>query len=403
MTFTVVNVGQNYHIRGGSDRYLFALEGLLESAGHRVIPFAAGHAANVASAWSGYFPPPVDFQRPRPRDLLRYLYSRPAGRSMRRLVREQRPDLAHLHIYYGQLTASILSPLQEAGIPVVQTLHEFKTVCPTYGLYADGKPCEACAGRHFWRAVHRRCNRGSLARSLLSATEAYLSRWLGAVDRIGQFIAVSDFVRDKVVALGLPADRVTTVHNFVDCTGIEPATHPGDYLLYFGRLERSKGVYTLLDAAAHLKGVKLLLVGDGSERAALADELVRRRLDHVHLLGFRQGAELQALIRDSICTVAPSECYETFGLTLVESFAHGRPVVCSRTGGMTEVVDPGVTGFVVPPGNAAALAERLQWMADHRDQARAMGLAGRRVTEQRFSPATHYERLMGVYHRAGVR
>lgn len=398
----VINVGQNYHLRGGSDKYMFSLESLLRDRGHEVIPFASRQAANVETPWSTYFPPQVDFQRPHPVDVLRYVYSQPAREAMRKLVREQAPDIAHLHIYYGQLTASILAPLANAGIPVVQTLHEYKIVCPTYSLFAHGGVCEACEGRHFWRAAARRCNRGSFVRSALSATEAYVSRWLGAVDKVGHFIAVSDFLRDKVVSMGMPRDKITTVHNFMDCTGIDPADGPGTYLLYFGRLERDKGIFTLLDAVAPLRDTPMLIVGDGNERENLQNEITSRGLDHVKLLGFKQGRELRDLIRGSICTVTPSEWYETFGLTLVESFAHGRPVVASRIGGMTEVVSDGVDGFLVEPGDVPVLRERLAWMASHPVDALDMGRQGRAKVEEQFSPERHYEKIMATYKRVGV-
>jgi glycosyltransferase involved in cell wall biosynthesis len=402
MPLTVINVGQNYYINGGSDRYLFSLSNLLEAHNHQVIPFASAQLRNLDTKWAQYFPPSVNFQQPKPKDILRFIYSKPAAASMRRLLRDTSPDLAHLHIYYGQLTATILAPLKEAGIPIVQTLHEFKTVCPTYGLFAHGKICEACDGRHFWRAAVNRCNRGSFIRSTLSATEAYVSRWLGSVEKIDHFIAVSDFLRDKVISLGLPSDKITTVHNFMDCSGITPADTPGTYLLYFGRLERIKGIYTLLDAVAPLTNTPVFIVGDGNEKLALQNEITQRGLDHVKLLGFKQGSELRDLIHGSICTIAPSEWYETFGLTLVESFAHGRPVVASRIGGMTEVVTDEVDGFLVPPGDATALRKRLLWMATHPQQALEMGRRGRAKVEDQFSPERHYEKIMAVYKKVGV-
>jgi glycosyltransferase involved in cell wall biosynthesis len=394
---TILNVGQNYHVRGGSDRYMLALGRLLEARGHRVVPFAAAHATNQATEWGAYFPARVDFEHPGAGDLLRYLYNAGAGRSLGRLITAASPDIAHLHIYYGQLTTAILRELRRRRVPVVQTLHEYKLVCPTHALAAGDEICEDCRGSAFWHAIARRCNRGSLARSALSAAEAYLSRALGARRLVDRFIAVSDFQRRKLIELGVEADRVVTIHNFIDATGIARNRAPGAHFLYFGRIERIKGLWTLVDAAKLVPEVPLLIAGTGSGAAALRAYVRERGLEHVRFLGFVQGEALARLIRESICTITPSLWYETFGLTLLESFAHCRPVIASAIGGMPEVVADGGTGFLVPPGDVAALAERLDWMARHRAEAVAMGLRAREQVEREFAPEQHYQRLLAVY------
>lgn len=396
MSLTVLNIGQNHWVRGGSDKYQFAMASLLERHGNRVIPFAARHPDNLPTPWDRYFPAAADFESPGFSDLARYVYSRPARASIKKLLSENRVDISHLHIYYGKLTASILGPLKKSGVPVVQTLHEYKIVCPVSLLNDGHRICQECAGTRYWRAVANRCNRGSVTRSALSALEAYVSRALGSVDKIDHFIAVSDFLRDKVVELGLPAGRVTTVHNFTDFS-VTPAITEGEYLLYFGRIERIKGIFTLLEAASRLRSVQLLIAGTGNALAEVRDWIESRGLDHIKLLGFQQTPELQELIRGSICTITPTEVYETFGLTLIESFALGRPVVASRIGGMTEVVEDGHDGFLVTPGSAEELREKLSWMAAHRDKAAEMGLRGRKRAESMFNADIHYSRLMDVY------
>ena len=398
---TVLLVSQNYYIRGGSDRIFFATAGLLKRRGHQVIPFTAAHPRNWPTAWSRYFPVAADFEQPGLVDLARFIYSRPASIAIRKLLSEHNPDIAHLHIYYGKLTGSILAPLKRAGTPIVQTLHEYKLICPAYTLVCNSQICEACEGHHFWRAVPRKCNRNSLARTLLSVIESYVSRFLGAVDKIDHFIAVSDFVRDKMIQYGVPPKKITTIHNFVNPSTIVPNHKPGEYFLYFGRLERIKGVFTLLKAAAPLTQVPLLIVGDGSARDKLAEMIERRNLKHVQLLGFKQGAELEQLIRNSICTLVPSEWYDPFPVTILESFAHSRPVIASCIGGIPESVTNGVDGFLVEAGNAEALRETMAWMAAHPTEAVEMGLAGRRKVETQFDPETHYQRLMAVYRRVG--
>jgi glycosyltransferase involved in cell wall biosynthesis len=395
---TVLNVGQNYYVRGGSDRYLLSLGHLLERHGHRVIPFAARNPRNEATEWASFFPEGADFEHPGPLDAARFVYSPAAAKALTRLLRTARVDLAHLHIYYGKLTASILEPLRRAGIPVVQTLHDFKLICPVYSLVSHGRHCEACQGRHYWRALPRTCNRGSLARTALSVVESYTSRALGSWSGVDHFMAVSDFQREKLVRYGIASERISTVPLFVD-PGDPPATEPGQYFLYFGRLEGGKGVHTLLSAAQRYPDVPLVIAGDGGERAALEERIAREKLTHVRLIGFQGDAALADLIRGAICTIMPSEWYETFGLTLLESHALGRPVIASATGGTPEAVVQNVDGFLVPPGDVNALAERMGWMAAHRGEALTMGQAGRAKVEARFSPERHYQQVLGIYRR----
>ena len=167
-----------------------------------------------------------------------------------------RPDIAHLHIYYGQLTASILKPIRSAGIPVVQTLHEYKLVCPTHGLYAQGAFCDACNGRHYWHASLKRCNRGSLARSGLSMLEAYASEALGSKELVDRFIAVSDYQKRQLVRLGIPEKKLFVLYHFAD-VATEDSAGTGTYFLYVGRVVKDKGIGTLLQAYSMMgKGVR---------------------------------------------------------------------------------------------------------------------------------------------------
>ena len=397
MSLTVLNVGQNYYIRGGSDQYQFALTQLLEDYEHQVIPFASNNSKNLDTPWSKYFPEGVNFDNPNVWDLIEFIYSRKAAKSMKLLCREQSIDLAHLHIYYGQLTSSILTPLKQAGIPIVQTLHEYKIVCPVYSLMSDNKICQACNGSNFWQATIKRCNRGSIPRSLLSTIESYASHILGAVSKIDRFIAVSDFQRTKLVELGIPQEKITTVHNFIDLSDITPSQEVGDYFLFFGRLERYKGIFTLIEAASTLKDTPLLIVGDGNDRPEIEQIIEKQGLKHIKLLGFKQKEELQQLIKGSICTITPSEWYETFGLTLIESFAYGKPVIASRIGGMTEIITDGVDGYLIEPGNILELRSRMEWMSQNKAQALQMGSLGREKVAQKFNSKLHYQKLMKVY------
>ena len=394
---TILNVSQNHYIRGGSDRYFFTLAEMLKKHGHRVIPFTAASDENEPSEWERYFPRGADFEEPGVGDLLRFLYSRDAVKSIQRLLNDTKIDLAHFHIYYGKLTASILGVLKEAGIPLIQTLHEYKLTCPVYSHLSNDEICEACAGKHFWRALPKRCNRGSLARTALSVTESYVSKMLGAVKKFDHFISVSHFLREKMISHGIPENKISTVHNFVDVSDITPNFSVGEYVLYFGRVHRSKGILTLIAAAAPLKQVPLYIVGDGEAMPEVQQIIEQNGCDHIRLLGFKQGDELRELILNSICTVLPSEWYENCPMSVLESYAYGKPVIGAAIGGIPELIVDGVDGFLVPSGGQEALRAQLIWMSEHKNEAVEMGRVGRRKMETEFDADIHYEKIMEVY------
>lgn len=398
----VLQVSQNLFVRGGSDRMFLDTCALLKRHGHEVIPFVAHHPENQDSPWSDYFPKAANFDNPGPMDLLRYIYSRPAAKAIRKLIREHRPDVAHLHIYYGKLTASILPVLKAEGIPVVHTMHEYRQISPNYTLVHNDHIDETCCGMHAWRAAAKRFNRGSLTRSTLATLEWYISRMVGSQRSIDRFIAISDFQKNKMAQHGVPTEKISRVYNFVE-PGNTPdgPTGTGQYFLYFGRIEHIKGVFTLADAAAKRPGLHVKIVGEGDAKPELAEYLNRNNINNVELLGFTQADALKQLIRDSLATVLPAQWYEPFGLTVLESFAQNRPVIVSRMGALPELINEHV-GLIVDPGDAEHLAQAMQTLADDPARADAMGLTGRAKLLEQFTPDTHYHELMRVYKEAGA-
>ena len=396
---TILNVSQNHYIRGGSDRYFFTLAELLRKHGHQVIPFTAASDKDEPSEWEHYFPRGADFEHPRIADLLRFVYSRDARESMQRLLNDTKVDIAHFHIYHGKLTTSILSSLKKVGVPIIQTLHDYKLTCPIATHLSNDEICEACEGRHFWRALPKRCNRGSLARTALSATESYVSRFFGSVDQFDHFISVSHFLRKKMIQHGIPENKISMVHNFTDVSDIVPNFAGGEYVLYFGRVDRSKGILTLIQAAMSLKQLPLYIAGEGEAMAEAQQIVEENRCEHIHFLGFKQGDELRELILNSLCTVLPSEWYENCPMAVLESFAYGKPVIGANIGGIPELIEDGIDGFLVPPGESERLRDRLLWMCEHKTEVIEMGQAARKKMETEFNADIHYEKIMNVYRK----
>ena len=397
----ILQVNNFHYPRGGSDRYFLEITRLLQEAGHDVRTFSTSRDNNIEKDWLVTSPSQgVDTENVRGvGNVLRFLYSDDARRRMQDALVNFKPDIAHLHIYYGQLTASILAPLRDAGIPVVQTLHEYKLVCATHGLYSNGHFCDACQGKHHWRAVMNRCNRGSYVRSLLSMTEAYLSDAMGAKRTVDRFIAVSEFQKTHLVRLGITEKKIVVLHHFTD-TVIEPPNHIGTYFLFVGRIIEGKGLDVLLDAYARLGGgsppLKVVGTGIGIERwHERAVELGLR--NRVEWLGFKTGDELEQLYRECIAVINPSLLNETFGLTCLEALARGRPVIASRVGAFPEVVSEGEDGFLVEPGVSDALAEAMDRLASHPKEAKSMGSHGWEKVNRKFSRQQHYTGLQAIY------
>ncbi len=397
MSMTVLKVSQNYYVKGGSDSYFFALSELLKSRGCEVVPFAAVDKRNLVSEWSGYFPLGADFESPGLADLLKYVYSVDAKEKLRRLLSVKRFDVAHMHIYYGKITSSILSVLREAGVPTVQTLHEYKLACPVYSFTRDGKICEDCKGGHFWKATLNRCNRNSLSRSALSTVEAYVSSYLGNIDKVDRFIAVSNFIARKMVEHGVPQEKISVVHNFVDSTKFEPATSPGDYFLYFGRIEWLKGVKTMIDAFAINSEIPLYIVGDGNAKVEVERYVQDNCIDNVKLLGFRSGRDLHELIRGSVATLLPAEWYENCPMSVLESLALARPVIGTRIGGIPELITDGEDGLIVDVASVEQLANAVRALWGDRIGAALMGIKGRRKVVEAFNADEHLSKILKIY------
>jgi glycosyltransferase involved in cell wall biosynthesis len=396
---SILHVSHNHHIDGGSDRYFFQLNDLLVQQGHKVVPFCAADPRNLESPYSGFFPKTVDPESSSLSNMARYIFSRSARESINRLLCDETFDIAHLHIYYGKLTGSILKPLKERGMPIVQTLHEYKLLCPVYTMIANGKVCEDCVTGQLWRALPKRCNKNSFAKTLLTVIESYAFSWLGALETIDHFIGVSQFISDKMIEHGLPEDKITTIHNFIDSSRYRPAKDPGDYVLYFGRLERVKGIFTLLDAMKVVPHVECVIAGNGGERREIERYLETNDIHNVRLVGFVHGNALQDLIRGSLCTVIPSEWYENCPMSVLESLALARPVIGTVIGGIPELISHNSDGLLIQPGDAEALADSILRFAGDPAISVAMGAAGRRKIETCFNERDHYEKLYGIYHR----
>jgi glycosyltransferase involved in cell wall biosynthesis len=310
-------------------------------------------------------------------------------------------DLAHIHNIYHQISPSILPLLKQRGLPVIMTLHDWKLICPNYRLYRQGKICEACKGQRYYQAVAKKCVMESRAASLLNCLEAYLHHRLRIYEsNVDYFICPSEFMKHKMAEHGLPENKLRVIHNGVEVQTFRSSSDDCGFILYFGNLTEEKGVFTLLEAARFLKTKEIVVTGTGPAALPLREKAAHLGIKNIRFLGFVPEETLVATLRGASFTVIPSQWYENFPSSVLESMAYGKPVIGSRIGGIPEQVEDGVNGLLFEPGNAVDLAEKINYLAARPSLVREMGYNARRTVKTKYSMDRHYEQVMALYNEA---
>lgn len=395
-----------FFIKGGAENSFFETAGLLEKKGHKVIFFSMQHPKNKTSEFERDFVSNVDYDKPGLGGTLkaagRLLYSFEAERKLADLIRREKPDLAHLNNIYHQISPSILNPLRKAGIPAVMTLRDYKVVCASYSMIADGKICEACKGGKYYQTFAKKCVKGSAVKSLLNTVEMYLHHdILKLYGMVHTYISPSRFLIEKVKEMGFKG-RFEYLPNFTSLTSTDADDRPGKTALYFGRLSKEKGLLTLIEGAKRITDPEFVLeiAGEGPIKEQLEQKIKAENIGNVKLLGFKKPAELAADIRRAGFLALPSEWYENNPRMIIEGFALGKPAVGARNGGIPELVRDNDTGWTYEPGNVDDLVEKLNRMLADPAKLQQMGRAARRLVEVELSAEKHYERLIGIYETA---
>ena len=378
---------------------------LLRSQGHEVALFSMEDPRGEPTPYDRHFVSHIEFKQAqgwidKARNAAHAIYSTQARERLRAMLREFRPDVAHVRNIYHHLSPSVLWELKEQQVPVLYHINDFKLLCPSYNLVAKGEACERCSSGQFWRVMVTDCYPGIGARTLLAA-EAYTHQWLGTYRKcVDQFLAPSEFVREKFCAHGWNRDKFEVLPHFQSVNPIPRAsTGQGASVLYFGRLSQEKGVGDLLRAMRRLPHLRLVIAGDGPQESALRELAADLGLANVAFVGHINKSELAQLIQESFVTVLPSHAFETLGKSILESYAEARPVVASDLGSRRELVDNGRTGILYEIGNAGALANAISFLADQPEVAARMGRAGWQKARDHYQPGDHCRKLVAIYQR----
>ena len=388
----------------GTEVYLFELMQLMREHGHEAALFSMADPRGEPTAYDQHFVAHIDFKAetgwpPKAWRAGHAIYSIQARKKIKAMIRDFRPDVAHVRNIYHHLSPSILWELKSEGIPVVYHLNDFKLLCPSYNLVSSGEPCEACKGGSFWHALRPSCYPGMGARITLMS-EAYVHSWLGTYRAcVDLFLAPSQFVRDKFVAHGWDASKFDVLPHFqrVDEIQADPTVCEDAPLLYVGRLSAEKGVADLIRAMQQLPQLHLVIAGDGAQRPELEQLAASLELNNVEFVGHVGSEQRDRLIVGSRFTVLPSHAYETLGKTILESFAKARTVVATDLGSRRELIHHHETGLLYRCGDVNQLAGAIRLLAENPQLTEKLGRAGWDLARRNHMPERHYEKLRALY------
>lgn len=381
----ILSIHNSYKIRGGEDESRESEERLLREMGHTVDLYEESNT-RIAEL--------------NPAKLaLRTLWSQQSYQTVQHKLRQNPCDLIHVQNFFPLISPSVYYAAQSQGVPVIQTLRNYRLICPNGLFFRDGRVCEDCLGKSVpYPGVIHACYRQDRGATAATAAMLTLHRTMGTWDRVNLFIALSKFARQKFIEAGFPADKIIVKPNFVH-PDPGPGSGSGGYVLYVGRLSVEKGLDVLISAWEHLSAkVPLKIVGEGP-----LEELVMaatKRMPQIEWLGRRPIAEVHTLMGEAMFLIFPSKWYETFGRVAIEAFAKGTPVIASNIGAISELIDPPKNGLCFNPGDPQDLAEKIEWCLKHSKLVREMRRYARAEYESKYTAEQNYHQLIEIYNRA---
>ena len=404
----ILLVNYRYFVSGGPERYYFNVKELLEKEGHEVVPFSIKSGLNVPCDYEEYFLDSVDdevyFSQSKKgigmalKSFSRMFYSFEAKKKIRRLIRKENPDIVYIMQYHNKISPSIIYGARKEGLAVVHRISDFQYMCPNALFYNEIKGiCEDCLKGKRLSCLRYKCVLGSSIYSGIKMLAKLMHDVMGVSRKVDAFVVPSSFTLGKLREYGISEGKLHHIPTFFNLKERDPEVEYGDFVLYVGRIERQKGLMTLIKAFEETD-MSLKIIGfsnDGYDQK-LKDYLSGKR-HNIEFLGRKTFEEIVPWLRKCRCTVVPSEWYDNFPNAILESFAYKKPVIATNLGSLPELVKDGETGITFRLGDHNDLRTKALYMLSHEEDSKRMGHEAYKRIETKYSPDQHYKALMNLF------
>lgn len=401
----ILQINNFHYLRGGAEKCYFDTAKILFNNGHDIAFFSMKHSKNKKSRWSKYFIDYVDYEKKnnfieKIKIVFKIWYNFQAKKNLEKLIKNFKPDIAHLHNIYHHLSPSIIDTLKKYNIPMVMTLHDYKLICPNYNLFVKDKIWEKSKKYKYYKCFLDKCIKNSYSKSLICVIEAYLHRLIKIYSKIDCFISPSEFLIYKFNKFEFKKEIIHLPNPLIDIKNVSNRKEE-NYILYFGRLSIEKGINDLIKSYSKLNTIcKLFIVGSGNEFKKLKLLIEKLNLNKkIILIGYKRDKKLFSLINNAKFVVFPSKWYENAPYSIIEAMSLQKLVICAKVGGIPELIENKKTGFLYDADNTKELADTMNYILKNPEKTVKIGENARKIVKNKNNQKNYYINLLNIYKR----
>ncbi len=396
----ILFVNKFHYLKGGSEKYYFELAKLMKEKGHEVAFFSMKNEKNIKTECKEYFVDEIDLNTGSKLKALDVISSKTNYKKMIEALEDFKPDIVHINNFQRQLSASIIKAIKNKNLPIIFTSHDVQAICPAITMMDNNKNiCEKCMGGKYLNCIKKKCNKGSLLKSIIGAIEGYYYRINKIYKKqIDYIIAPSEFYKKKLIEDGLPENKIEAIHNFLELEEYDIEVIDQGYALYFGRLSKEKGILNLIDAFSKLDNGILYIAGDGPEKENIENFIKENNLENrIKLLGFLNSSEMKDTIRKCKFVVVPSIWYENCPYSVMETLAIGKPVVGANIAGIPELVKNNRNGFIYKYDDVLELSEKMKILFSDEKLVKEFGKNAKEDATNLYGKEKYYSNILRIY------